>query len=143
MTSSGKDATPATPKLGAVLLIDDEKPLLSLFAEALSPLFEVTMATSTREAGFLMHKKAFKVVVCDHLMPGGNGLSFLVDAREEYPDTQRVLVTGYMKPEMLLRSVNEAALYRYLLKPVSLPELIKTVQEAAKLHDQTVAAAGK
>jgi DNA-binding NtrC family response regulator len=144
MTTPGKDTTaPAKSKLGAVLLIDDEKPLLSLFAEALSPLFEVTTATSTREAGFLMHKKAFKVVVCDHLMPGGNGLSFLVDAREEYPDTQRVLVTGYMKPEMLLRSVNEAALYRYLLKPVSLPELIKTVQEAAKLHDQAVAAAGQ
>ena len=143
MTTPGKEVPPAKPKLGSVLLIDDEKPLLSLFAEALSPLFEVSMATSTREAGYIMHKKPFKVVVCDHLMPGGNGLSFLVDTREEYPDTQRVLVTGYMKPEMLLRSVNEAALYRYLLKPVSLPELIKTVQEAARLHDQTVAAAGR
>ncbi len=140
MTASGKDTNASKPALGAVLLIDDEKPLLELFAEALAPHFEVTMATSTREAGFLMHKKAFKVVVCDHLMPGGNGLSFLVDSREEHPNTQRILVTGYMKPEMLLRSVNEAALYRYLLKPVSLPELLKTVQEAAKLHDQTVAA---
>jgi len=139
MSDASKDLPPAAP-LGAVLLIDDEKPLLSLFAEALSPFFEVVLATSTREAGFLMHKKAFKVVVCDHLMPGGNGLSFLVDIREEYPNTQRVLVTGYMKPEMLLRSVNEAALYRYLLKPVSLPELVKTVQEAANLHDQSVAA---
>jgi two-component system response regulator HupR/HoxA len=142
MTTPSKDVPPAPPKLGAVLLIDDEKPLLSLFAEALSPLFEVVTATSTKEAGYIMHKKTFKVVVCDHLMPGGNGLSFLVDAREEYPNTQRVLVTGYMKPEMLLRSVNEAALYRYLLKPVSLPELIKTVQEAAKLYDQAVAATG-
>jgi DNA-binding NtrC family response regulator len=129
-------------KQGAVLLVDDEKPLLELYAEALSPYFEVAVATSSKEAGFLLHKRAFKVVVSDHLMPGGNGLSFLVDAREEYPDMQRVLVTGYMKPEMLLRSVNEAALYRYLLKPVSLPELIKTVQEAAKLHDQTVASRG-
>jgi two-component system response regulator HupR/HoxA len=140
MSVPATDSTTSAAKLGAVLLIDDEKPLLELFAEALSPQFEVSMATSTREAGFLMHKKAFKVVVCDHLMPGGNGLSFLVDAREEYPNTQRVLVTGYMKPEMLLRSVNEAALYRYLLKPVSLPELMKTVVEAAKLYDQSVAA---
>ena len=42
-------------------------------------------------------------------------------AREEFPHMQRILVTGYMKPEMLLRSVNEAALFRYLLKPVSMP----------------------
>jgi DNA-binding NtrC family response regulator len=139
MSGPGKDSNSSKPVRSAVLLIDDEKPLLDLYAEALGPFFEVTLATSTREAGFLMHKKTFKVVVCDHLMPGGNGLSFLVDAREDYPNTQRVLVTGYMKPEMLLRSVNEAALYRYLLKPVSLPELIKTVQEAAKLYDQSVA----
>jgi two-component system response regulator HupR/HoxA len=137
-------ALPATPhnaasKKGAVLLVDDETALCSLYAEALSPLFEVDIASSAREAGFLLHKKPYKVLVCDHLMPGGNGLSFLVHVREEYPNTQRILVTGYMKPEMLLRSVNEAALYRYLLKPVSLPELVKTVQEAAKLHDQQAA----
>ncbi len=135
-----EQSTASKPKLGVVLLIDDEKPLIELFAEALSPHFECVLATNTREAEFILHKKACKVVVCDHLMPGGNGLSFLVDAREEYPDMQRVLVTGYMKPEMLLRSVNEAALYRYLLKPVSLPELVKTVQDAARLHDQIVAA---
>jgi DNA-binding NtrC family response regulator len=68
-------------------------------------------------------------------MPGGNGMSFLVRAREEYPHMQRVLVTGYMKPEMLLRSVNEAALFRYLLKPVSVMELVTVVSDAAKLHD--------
>ena len=140
MTPSGDIPTSSVSKQGAVLLVDDEKALIELFAEALAPHFEVVMATSAREAGFQMHKKVFKVVVCDHLMPGGNGLSFLVHAREEYPNTQRLLVTGYMKPEMLLRSVNEAALYRYLLKPVSLPELVKTVQEAAKLHDQAIAA---
>jgi two-component system response regulator HupR/HoxA len=39
---------------------------------------------------------------------------------------------------MLLRSVNEAALFRYLLKPVSMPELIKVVQDAAKAHDASV-----
>jgi len=138
MTVPGNEPNAGPAKKGAVLLIDDEEPLLDLFAEALAPYFEVAKATSAREAGFLLHKKTFKVVVCDHLMPGGNGLSFLVDAREEYPNTQRVLVTGYMKPEMLLRSVNEAALYRYLLKPVSLPELIKTVQEAARLHDTSM-----
>jgi two-component system response regulator HupR/HoxA len=140
MTTTGRETQDNKTKQGAVLLIDDEKPLLDLFAEALSPFFDVVLATSTREAGFLMHKRTFKVVVCDHLMPGGNGLSFLVDAREEYPNSQRILVTGYMKPEMLLRSVNEAALYRYLLKPVSLPELVKTVQDAAKLHDQATVA---
>lgn len=140
MTAPAGASKSPLPKKGAVLIVDDEKPLSALYAEALSPLFEVDTASSAREAGFLLHKKNYKVLVCDHLMPGGNGLSFLVHVREEYPNTQRILVTGYMKPEMLLRSVNEAALYRYLLKPVSLPELVKTVEEAAKLHDQALTA---
>ena len=131
---------PGNAPRAAVLLIDDEKPLLEVYAIALGSQFEVTTAQSAREAEFILHRKAFKVVVADHLMPGGNGMNFLVRAREEYPHMQRILVTGYMKPEMLMRSVNEAALFRYLLKPVALPELIKTVQEAANAHDASVAA---
>lgn len=123
-----------------VLLVDDEKPLLEVYEAALAPVFEITTASNAREADFILQKKSFKVVVADHLMPGGNGMNFLVRAREEFPHMQRVLVTGYMKPEMLLRSVNEAALFRYLLKPVSMGELLKVVQDAAKAHDASVAA---
>lgn len=139
-TDSPSAATPPPPR-DAILLVDDEKPLLDVFSAALSPLFEVSTATNAREADFLLQKKTFKVVVADHLMPGGNGMNFLVRAREEFPHTQRVLVTGYMKPEMLLRSVNEAALFRYLLKPVSMSELVKVVQDAAKAYDISVATA--
>jgi DNA-binding NtrC family response regulator len=125
------DSSPAAAK-EAILIVDDEPPILEAFASALSPYFEVATASSAREADFTLRKKPFKVVISDHLMPGGNGMSFLVRAREEYPQMQRILVTGYMKPEMLIRSVNEAALFRYLLKPVTLSELIKVVQDAAR-----------
>ena len=135
-------STPATAKKSAILVIDDEPALLEVFAAALSTNFEVTTASSVREAEFILYKKAFKVVIADHLMPGGNGMDFLVRVREEFPHTQRILVTGYMKPEMLMRSVNEAALFRYLLKPASIVELIKVVQEAAKAHDASIASAG-
>jgi two-component system response regulator HupR/HoxA len=130
------ESSPVAPESAreAVLVVDDERPLLEVFAEALGTRFEVTTATSAREADFILRKKSFKVVVADHLMPGGNGMSFLVRAREEYPHMQRILVTGYMKPEMLLRSVNEAALFRYLVKPVSMKELVTVVSDAAKLH---------
>ena len=127
------------PKKDAVLLVDDEKALLDVFTAALAPTFDITTAQTAREADFILQKKQFKVVVADHLMPGGNGMNFLVRAREEFPHMQRILVTGYMKPEMLLRSVNEAALFRYLLKPVAMGELIKVVQDAAKAHDASVA----
>jgi two-component system response regulator HupR/HoxA len=129
------------PQKAAILLVDDEQALLDVFTEALSGEFDVKSANSVREAEFHLRKQAFKVVVCDHLMPGGNGMTFLVRAREEYPHMQRLLVTGYMKPEMLLRSVNEAALFRYLLKPVAISELIAAVHEAARAYDASVSSA--
>jgi len=138
MSSSEEESAPPEKPRDPILLVDDEQPLLEIFVSALSPTFECVTANSTREADFELRKREFKAVICDHLMPGGNGMSFLVRAREEYPHMQRILVTGYMKPEMLLRSVNEAALFRYLLKPVSLPELLKVTQEAVQLHDQSV-----
>lgn len=141
MKDAAKAGQPDAPKRDAVLLVDDEQPILDMFSQALAPHFDVSTATATREAEFILRKKSFKVVVADHLMPGGNGMSFLVRCREEFPHMQRVLVTGYMKPEMLLRSVNEAALYRYLLKPVHMPDLVKIVQDAARAHDVAVKAA--
>jgi DNA-binding NtrC family response regulator len=125
------DSSASAPK-DSILVVDDEAPILEAFVAALSLHFDVASATSAREADFILRKKPFKVVISDHLMPGGNGMSFLVRAREEYPEMQRILVTGYMKPEMLIRSVNEAALFRYLLKPVALTELVKVVQEAVR-----------
>jgi DNA-binding NtrC family response regulator len=126
------DEPGAPEERDAILIVDDEKPILDAYQAALSPYFDVVTASSTREADFILRKRAFKAVIADHLMPGGNGMSFLVRAREEYPEMQRILVTGYMKPEMLIRSVNEAALFRYLLKPVALAELVKVVQEAVR-----------
>lgn len=137
--TEAKSGVQEGPKKDAILIVDDEKPLLDVYAAALAALFDVTTASNAREADFILQKKSFKVVVADHLMPGGNGMNFLVRAREDFPHMQRVLVTGYMKPEMLLRSVNEAALFRYLLKPVSMPELVKVVQDAAKAHDASLA----
>lgn len=124
--------TPAEKPKDAVLVIDDELPLLDLYRSALSPYFEVVAVPSVKEAQFALHKQAFRVVVADHMMPGGNGLSFLVQVREEYPEAARILVTGFMKPEMLLRAVNEAAVFRYLVKPVELREFITVVRDAAR-----------
>ena len=131
MTQAGQSAFPLNPKW-AVLVVDDEAPLLEMYRTALAPSFEVVCAATVKEAEAALRKKSFRVVVADHLMPGGNGLSFLVHVREEYPETARLLVTGFMKPEMLLRAVNEAAVFRYLVKPVELKEFITVVKDAAR-----------
>jgi CheY-like chemotaxis protein len=133
--TAGPEANP-----DAILLVDDEQPLLDMYLSALSPKFDVVVASNAREADVLVRQRSFKVVVADHLMPGETGMNFLVRMREEFPHMQRVLVTGYMKPEMLLRSVTEAAVFRFLTKPISMSELIGVIHDAARAHDASLAA---
>ena len=118
-----------------VLLVDDERNLLELFSEALRPQFQSDLASSVKEAEALLKVRQYKVVVSDLSMPGGDGLSFLARVRKHHPDTVRLLVTSYLDSK-LMKSLSEAEPYRYMLKPVSVTQLLKAVQDATAHHDQ-------
>ena len=75
MSSSSEDNPESPPARDAILLVDDEASLLDIFVSALAPDFDCVTANSSREAEFELRKRDFKVVICDHLMPGGNGMS--------------------------------------------------------------------
>lgn len=130
-----------TPPAGnaAILLVEDEVPLLDVYVAALGMEFDVVPVTNVRDADALLEERSFKVVLADHLMPGESGLNFLIRARQRFPHMQRVLVTGYLKPEVLLKSVTEGGVYRCLLKPIPMAELVTVMREAAQAHDASVA----
>jgi DNA-binding NarL/FixJ family response regulator len=50
--------------------------------------------------------------------------------RERHPETRRILLTGYINPELLSRSLEVAGLSACMLKPVRAAELAKAVREA-------------
>jgi two-component system response regulator HupR/HoxA len=114
----------------AVLLVDDERALLDVMRLGLGEKFDVETAVSTEEAEMLLALKKFDVIVCDHLMPEEMGLDFLIRARARWPDARRILLTGYMNPELISRSVALAGLSACLLKPTSPTELGKVLTAA-------------
>jgi DNA-binding NtrC family response regulator len=130
----------AKPARDAVLLVEDEQPLLDVYVAALSSFYDTAIATSAAQAESLLAQRAFKAILADNLMPGGSGLELLIRARENYPHLQRVLITGYLKSELVLRAANEAAVFRLLQKPVRMTELLNVVREAVAAHDASVAA---
>ncbi len=113
-----------------VLMVDDEPEILKVMLLGLQEHFDVETATSTREAEMMLATKSYDVVVCDHLMPDEEGMTFLVRARTQFPKTQRILVTGYINPELLSRSTGVAGLAGVLMKPVNTAELIHTIRLA-------------
>ncbi len=129
MESSNHPApTPAARP--AVLVVDDERALLKTMEIALAGEFEVTTAATAAEAEMLLTTEPFAVVVCDHMLPGEAGLDFLVRMREVRPKTRRILLTGYMNPELISRSVAVAELSDCLLKPVEAKALVTAVRRA-------------
>ena len=136
------DSRPAggASRSGTVLLVDDEQPLLDIYATILGPYFEIVKAVNTKEADALIRQNNIKVAVADHLMPGETGLGFLARIRQTFPHVQRVLVTGNMTEEMKRQAAESNLLFAYLVKPIAITEMINVVQAAAQIHDSIVAA---
>ena len=103
----------------AVLLVEDEAQLVSLLRDQLDADYEIEVAGTVDEALLLLGTRRFAAIVSDHLLPGKQqGLDFLVEALRRQPEAKRILVTGYMNPELLARAVPLAELSACLMKPV-------------------------
>jgi response regulator RpfG family c-di-GMP phosphodiesterase len=112
----------------ALLLLEDDLQLRSAMFDNLSMEFELEVASNVEEALLLLTSRRFDVLLCDQMMPGKKqGLDFLMEAQRQQPAARRILVTGYINPELLSRSVALAGLHACLLKPVAMPELRKTL----------------
>ena len=121
---------PSPVRRPAVLVVDDENELLEVMRARLEDEYDVETANSTAEADVQMGLQPFDVVLVDHLMPGELGLDFLMRVREHFPKTKRILVTGYLNPDLISRAQMLADLSAYLIKPVDDKQLKAAVAGA-------------
>jgi two-component system response regulator HupR/HoxA len=66
-------------------------------------------------------------------MPGESGVEFLKRVRELWPDTIRIIISGYTDSADIIEGVNNAGIYQYITKPWSPDKLIDCVRESANL----------
>ena len=121
---------PPKPNKPLVLLIDDEPFILDVLRAGLQSEFEIETASSAEEANLLIGTRRYDAIVSDQILPGENGLEFLIRAFRQQPTARRILLTGYINPELLSRSTSLAGLSACLLKPVHFAELKKTLYAA-------------
>ncbi len=113
-----------------VLLVDDEAEIRTVLELGLKDQFDVECARSANEAEIMMATRSYDVVVCDHSMPDEEGLAFLARARTQFPQVQRILMTGYINADLFSRSTTIAGLAGCLMKPVSAADLIEAIRIA-------------
>lgn len=113
-----------------VLFVDDEAMVLKGFKLHLRKEFDVhTCESGAAGLEALRVDGPFDVVVSDMRMPQMNGAEFLSRAREGWPDTVRILLTGYADTSSAIRAVNEGQIFRFLTKPCRPPELAAAIRD--------------
>ncbi len=113
-----------------MLLIDDEPNILELMRAGLEADYEIETAASAEEATMLTGLRQYDVIVCDQVLPGQNGLEFLMRSAERQLGSRRIMMTGYINPELLSRAVPLAALSACIIKPAHPNELKQAILKA-------------
>ncbi len=128
---------PDTLKLPSVLVIDDEVRSQEALRRTLEEDFEVFCASSASEGLEILQRQTvsggIQIILCDQRMPDMTGVEFLKQARGQWPDAVRIILSGYTDAEDIITGVNEAGIWQYLLKPWQPDQMLLTLQRAAEV----------
>ncbi len=105
-------------KRSIVLLVDDEANILASLKRTLRREGYDTLTAESASEGFsLLAKHEVQVIVSDQRMPEMNGTEFLSRVKSLYPNTVRMVLSGYSDIAAVTDSINKGAIYRFMMKP--------------------------
>lgn len=97
-------------KQGSLLLVDDDRLVLDGMADWLREKgFEVTEATTCREARSLINASTFDLVLTDIRLQDGDGFDVLEHCRLRHPETSVILISGYATAETGIEAIRAGA----------------------------------
>jgi DNA-binding NtrC family response regulator len=117
-----------------VLYVDDEINNLNSFKAAFRRDFEIYTAQSAREGRRILDSHEIGVIITDQRMPGMTGIEFLESILTVYPDTIRILLTGFSDINAVMDAINRGQVYKYLVKPWQNDELKLYIQNALEIY---------
>lgn len=126
----------ARPKKLKILVVDDEPDNLDLLYRTFRRDFNVLKADSGLNAlKVLATEGEVAVIISDQRMPEMKGTEFLSKTVPQFPDTVRIILTGFTDIEDLVEAINAGQVYKYITKPWDPGELKAVVQRAAETYD--------
>jgi diguanylate cyclase (GGDEF)-like protein len=114
-----------------LLLVDDEQNIISALRRLLRGSgFQILTANSGQAGLDILAQHQVDVIVSDQRMPGMTGVEFLRIAKDLYPETIRIVLSGYTELHSVTDAVNEGAIYKFLTKPWEDEQLRGHIEEA-------------
>jgi DNA-binding NtrC family response regulator len=118
-----------------VLYVDDEVNNLNSFKAAFRRDFEIFTASSAKEGRKILDSQEIGVIITDQRMPGMTGIEFLESILPVYPDTIRILLTGFSDINAVMDAINRGQVYKYLVKPWQNDELKMYIENALEIYN--------
>lgn len=115
-----------------ILCVDDEPYILSTLQRFFrKDDFEILVANSAENGlNLLKEKGPVNIVVSDYRMPGLNGVEFLLQIKQLWPQTVGILLSGYADLANVTSAMQLDFIFRHLPKPWSRTELRKAITDA-------------
>jgi diguanylate cyclase (GGDEF)-like protein/PAS domain S-box-containing protein len=114
-----------------LLLVDDEEGILASLKRLLRrDGYTIVTANSAAQGLQRLAEGEVDVIVSDQRMPGMTGVEFLRRAKDLYPHTIRLVLSGYTELQSIIDAINEGAIYKFLTKPWDDTRLREHVAEA-------------
>ena len=128
-----------------VLFVDDEPRILSAIKRLIRPLeLKAYFAESGADGLQVLKEHHIDLVISDMRMPEMDGAQFLTEVKKLWPDTVRMLLTGYADISSTIEALNNGGIYRYISKPWDDIELKKIIGDGLKIRRlETVRNQGK
>jgi diguanylate cyclase (GGDEF)-like protein len=118
-----------------IVFVDDEERVLKALQRAfIQEPYEVLTFNSPVTALQEMPEAGAAVVVSDQRMPGMEGIPFLKAVARRWPDSVRIILTGYMDLGLVVSAINEGRIYYFLQKPWNDGELRETIVRAMEQY---------
>jgi HD-like signal output (HDOD) protein/CheY-like chemotaxis protein len=119
-----------------ILFVDDESKILDGIRRMLHAdrsRWDMQFAAGGEAALQACEAGSFDVVVSDMRMPGMDGATFLGHIRDRFPDTARIILSGYSEATLATRAVPVA--HRFLTKPCNAAQLQAAIERVCTLQD--------
>lgn len=118
-----------------LLFVDDEPNILSSLRRLFrSQGYQIQTAESGAAGLKAMEAESFDLVISDMRMPEMDGARFLEHVRTLYPNTIRILLTGYSDVQSIQDAINRGEIYRYINKPWDDNDIMLVVRHALERH---------
>jgi two-component system NtrC family sensor kinase len=122
---------------GGILIVDDERPNLTVLRNFLDSGYRVHEAQSGAEALEIAKTTDLDVVITDQRMPQMTGIELLEALRDLKPDVAGIVLTGFTDPPALISAINRARVFRFLKKPWQPDDILEAVRQASEHVYQT------